>query len=611
MFYAQQSSLTQPLVTKFSDRYCKLMSFAGRWFHSDLKYTSPIDIQEDGDDLIIDCFILGNTRVPTKQFYCNKTNTAKYSTAVGTVQTNAIHWSTGEKWFRDPIGLPEKYTAVDKTFPDLTEKDNFAICFNIKYQDMTLNDQWKTDPFFHWRGTYFELQTNGVPKDDKWSSKLSEIADETGIEQVKTYVSKKLGTIKARVFWSPGKVKRWGKDVYWTGSEKRTTSENLLVRKDDDSWQLHEIDPKGNFTEHDLPKELLSRITYTSFKLVGPAPADCAADIYIYSDEKGMNVFSEAAWINGSTVVRKSGSCEGRQISYVPSSFKPIRYVPFALRANFLAAVHKVPSCGLTGATLMPDSLYASPFSKELAHEIGKEFGRQATSHNVRVMSSASMRGHMNLMSADHDFTQGFCENRGCQAVHFKGSNMVALHGEAWEMEHGVSYMLEEEKADFSNHAKEAALMASLSSPKSISFLANGGPTVAINLCRMLLLCGTGRVFTFTGLHGKGGTSGASGAFKAPKEKLEASIAGMRDLAPDFFTQLKVPTKGDEIVKALESKPLRLLNWENTAVGVTEYILRPDAPNKDVKPGVPEAHVEEYATECAKELCKALYGGGS
>lgn len=256
----------------------------------------------------------------------------------------------------------------------------------------------------------------------------------------------------------------------------------------------------------------------------------------------------------------------------------------------------------------MPTTQFASPDSKQIAEAVGEKFGQKAGKHGIHVMASASMRGHDKLMSADHDFTYGFCKNSGCQAVHFKGSNLTALHGEAWQMNHGISYMFEEERYDFSNHAKEAALMASLSNPRSVSFLANGGPTVAINLCRMLLLCGKNRVFTFTGLHSKGGQSGASGSFKASQEKLESTIAALLDLSPQFFGSRSIPTSGPAIVKALGSKPLRLLNWDEKQISESEYILQPDSPNIAVNPGIQGSKeaIRGYANGCAEKLCEEL-----
>jgi len=390
------------------------------------------------------------------------------------------------------------------------------------------------------------------------------------------------------------------------GSQKKNDSENLLVLENNRKWHFVEISSDGTYTEYGLSSNILRRITYPYFKRVGPPPMRSAADVYF--DDAGINVYSEPAWINGATVVRQSRNCPGRELLFVPGSFKPVRYVPLILRADFLIAISRVPTCALTGATLMPTTQFASPDSKVIAEAIGEKFGQRASTHGVRLMASASMRGHDKLMSADHDFTSGFCRNADCQAVHFKGSNLTALHGEAWQMNHGISYMLEEERYDFSNHAKEAALMASLTNPRSVSFLANGGPTVAINLCRMLLLCGKNRVFTFTGLHSKGGQSGASGSFKASQEKLESTMAALLELSPQFFGLKNIPRSSPAIVKALGSKPLRLLNWDEKKINETEYILQPDSPNTAVNPGIQGSKeaIEGYAKGCAEKICEEL-----
>jgi len=389
------------------------------------------------------------------------------------------------------------------------------------------------------------------------------------------------------------------------GSEKKTDSENLLV-VEANQWHLVEVAPDGKPTKYDLSPMMLRRITYPCFKLVGP-PVRIAADVYF--DSSGISLYSEAAWINGSTVVRLGADCPGRDLVYVPGSFRSIRYVPLSLRPNWLTAVSGVPTCALTGATLTPTTQFASPDSKEIAEAVGESFGQAAHTHGIRVMASASMRGHVKLMSADHDFTYGFCKNPGCQAVHFKGSNLVALHGEAWEMKHGISYILEEERCNFSNNAKEAALMASLTNQQSISFLANGGPTVAMNLCRMLVLCGKNRVFTLTGLHSNSGKSGASGCFSHSLEQLESTITALHDLSPLFFDRFKLPRRGDQLMKELVSKPLRLLNWvENEGVVETTYILKPDCPNTAVNPGVQGSKktIQLYAVGCMQKICETL-----
>jgi len=583
------------------------MPLTGIWNHDK---GGRIELIEDKAFVTIKHPVTGTRRVKVEDFYFGPSK-IRFFGFVGTVEQDVIKWNHGATWDRGISceELPDKYTAVNPSFPEwnnaMGDQENWSICLNIKPGDAQLGDDEQTDAFFFWQGTYFEMTLEGVPKSDKWSSKLTEIADLNGSKQVEAYVKSKLNQ-NTKVFWSPGKIRRWGAEVGVPGSLKQNNSENLLIHKHD-KWRLVEVAPDGRPTEHALAPHILRRLTYPAFKLVGPPPTRAAADLYV--DEAGISLCSEQAWINGSTVVRKGRQCPGRELMCVPESFKPIRYVPLNLREACLIAISKVPTCALTGATLMPTTQFASPDSRQIAEAIGEQFGDKANIHGIRVMASASMRGHSKLMSADHDFTAGFCKSAGCQAVHFKGSNLVLLHGEAWEMNHGISYMFEEERCDFSNHAKEAALMASLANKKSISFLANGGPTVAINLSRMLLLCGKGRVFTFTGLHSKRGQSGASGGFTATREKLESSIDALHNLSPQFFGSLKLPRSGDDIVAQLASKPLHLLNWDgNKGITETEYTVKPDCPNTDVNPGVQDDQraLDSYARGCAEKLCEEL-----
>merc|ERR1719384_2708707 len=136
-------------------------------------------------------------------------------------------------------------------------------------------------------------------------------------------------------------------------------------------------------------------------------------------------------------------------------------------------------------------------------------------------MASGSMRAHDEVMSADNDLTAGFVRCSSCEAVHFKGTNSVRLHGDLWRIAHGTTYVLQEEATDFSNHAKEACLMACCTNSGSIALCANGGPTVAGNVARFLGLCRPRNVFTLCGLHAPSGTSGAAASFELSSEQLE------------------------------------------------------------------------------------------
>jgi len=211
-------------------------------------------------------------------------------------------------------------------------------------------------------------------------------------------------------------------------------------------------------------------------------------------------------------------------------------------------------------------------------------------------------------MSADNDFTLGFSRAPDCKVVHFKGSNMLSLSGRAWNMEHGTNYVLEEEADDFSNRAKEAALMVSLKHARSGAILAGGGPTVALNLCRMLLICSKGRVSTICAMHSQSGTSGASGAFKNTGERLKEAVRSLDVLAPGGLFQDFAQITAAELETKLLDKPLALLHvdGESGCKGST-YIMGPGKVNEAKSAGLKTvSDVETHAKECARMISQAL-----
>merc|ERR1719512_706790 len=196
------------------------------------------------------------------------------------------------------------------------------------------------------------------------------------------------------------------------------------------------------------------------------------------------------------------------------------------------------------------------------------------------------MRAHDLAASADNDLTAGFVRRPGCKAVSFKGTNSVRLHGDLWRIAHGTTYVLQEEATDFSNHAKEACLMACCTNSGSIALCANGGPTVACNVARFLVLCQPRKVFTLCGVHAPSGMSGAAASFPLSSEQLQGFFTSLVELAPAFFSGL-TKTDAKEIEALLEQRPLRLLEV-SAALGCEErqYILRPGTNNPTPVPGI-------------------------
>jgi len=257
--------------------------------------------------------------------------------------------------------------------------------------------------------------------------------------------------------------------------------------------------------------------------------------------------------------------------------------VPVEVRDTFCQCVGDSVTFSITGATLTR----------------GCEFGR--ASKDIRLMTSASMRGHGEVMAADHDFTAGFQRGTGCKAVHFKGSNMIRLHGDPWNMGHGTSYVLEEAPSDYSNHAKEACLMASSCHPRSVAICANGGPTVATNLIRFLCLCSPRRVFSICGMHGASGMSGAAASFPISEEQLQSYIQSLVELAPNYFSGKVEPNVG-AICAMLRERPVQLLEVAGNICAPRSFHVAVREPNETCSRGLTsedEAKVTTYAESCA------------
>eukprot|EP00928_Gymnodinium_smaydae_P061651 TRINITY_DN45687_c0_g1_i1.p1 TRINITY_DN45687_c0_g1~~TRINITY_DN45687_c0_g1_i1.p1 ORF type:complete len:778 (-),score=147.57 TRINITY_DN45687_c0_g1_i1:41-2332(-) len=516
------------------------------------------------------------------------------------------------------VDVPSRYTAYCSSFPEFESGEVERICFNLREDEAEATSSCP----FCWQGAYCRLDSEGVPTDAAWKEHLGQIASTVGAEKVQAYCKSQLRP-GDQVFWSPAKARRWGAFFPAVVLEKATTHENLLIKSADAQWRLVEVDPNdGAATEFALANEILGRITYSYFELAESASGAASSDPSLkcfYGDD----TLSLPAWVDGATLLLPAscgqlvdptstyGRAGRRRLQSVPPSFQPHRYVPLARRKDFFAKVAAEPHITITGATLPKNSPFSSPVAGELAHAIGVELGELAESLGVRHMVSASMQGHSNVASADADFTRGFVEAPGARAVHFKGTNMVNLHARAWTVSHGMNYLLEEECDNFSNNAKEAALMVASSHAKSVALLAGGGPTVALNLCRMLLVCSSRRVFTISGMHAPSGTSGASGFFCKSSEELAASVHGLDKLVGEgsIFARF-ASISAEEIDAELRGKPLTLLNVDAEAgCSSGEYVLQGGSNNAAKNPGLNEcSEVPAYAKACAK-IMRATAGG--
>lgn len=424
-----------------------------------------------------------------------------------------------------------------------------------------------------------------------------------------------------RAFHNPAKIRRWGNGVSCPNCRKLPYSENVLVRRGvptEGRWLLCEIDPQqgGQVTTYPLGHNELRCITYTALQLLPGAKAEEVAKAYGDADP------SEPCWVDGSTLIRRG--TQGHTISAVPRRFSKDRFVQLSLFDAFLRTISSRATFAVTGATLSQGSPFATPLSKEVSLMLGELLGKEAASRGSGndakglplVLATGSMRGHPEVMSADHDFAEGFRRIAGCTVVHFKGSNSMRLHGDVWNMpdDSGTSYVLEEETKDYSNHAKEAAIMVCASAPRSIALCSNGGPTVGTNVVRFLNLCLPHRVFSICGLHSGGGRSGAAASFALTEEAMQGALRSLLELkgtAAVFAEKQLDPSKAAAL---LTQKPLTLLEAEPTKGCVARlFHLAPGKPNETPSPGIAvtegdakTAVVEKYSKACIQCLLQVV-----
>eukprot|EP00931_Biecheleriopsis_adriatica_P092266 TRINITY_DN66088_c0_g1_i1.p1 TRINITY_DN66088_c0_g1~~TRINITY_DN66088_c0_g1_i1.p1 ORF type:complete len:506 (-),score=77.73 TRINITY_DN66088_c0_g1_i1:278-1795(-) len=499
-------------------------------------------------------------------------------------------------------------TACNQDFPAFKDARRI-ICFNLREGDAAeLNISY--DPFFHWHGSYTEILEDARIADPVWAEKLPEFSDDQGVQRVLRFCRESLPS-NTRVFYSPGKAKRWSPGMFGPDGVVPNTTETLLLRtlREDGTtgWALQELPNDGSCPDPVLlTGQVLSRITYPTLLLARDSAASCCEAVY--PDDN-----SQAAWLDGSTLILKGADNPSKEglfhtVDGIPESFTAVRFVALDNRDSWLSCVMATPTFAITGATLCPGSPFASPLSVEAAVMIGSELASRSADHGVTLMASASMRAHYKAMSADHDFTLGFEKGSpDCKTVHFKGSNAVMLHGDLWRVAHGVSYVIQEHDMDFSNHAKEAALVSSAMHDRSVALLANGGPTVAVNLTRFLLLCGTGRVFSFCGLHSRSGGSGAAGSFKQSGQQLAEAIVGVGQLAPNVLGE-RADAAGRDIADNLQKRPLTLLELTDDGCYARKFILQPDQANSIASPGLVDGQdslADVYAKQCAQAICQS------
>ena len=193
-----------------------------------------------------------------------------------------------------------------------------------------------------------------------------------------------------------------------------------------------------------LSEEQCSCLTYEHFYVTDwRLEQVTAAPCYGWDDEDDE---SAVAWLAGSTFIHQLSESDPealapskrcRELDGVPNSvsetgspFACCRYITHDRYSAFLNKVKTKAAISIIGATLAKGSPFGSPHFSKVARRVGRCLGER-DGHGI--MATGSYRGYRGTMSFDADVTSGWlqtAELQGCVAVHFKGANMVMLHGQ-------------------------------------------------------------------------------------------------------------------------------------------------------------------------------------
>ena len=125
------------------------------------------------------------------------------------------------------VELPCKLTALDGSFPELLPADCDSICWNLRPGDVG----GTPDPHFHWQGSYFELDGDGVPIGAVWRECLNKLATDKGVALVTAFCKGGMLMPGNRIIYSQGKAVLWTTGMLGRGGKKNTIPGHVLVRR--------------------------------------------------------------------------------------------------------------------------------------------------------------------------------------------------------------------------------------------------------------------------------------------------------------------------------------------------------------------------------------------
>ena len=124
------------------------------------------------------------------------------------------------------VELSSGLTAVGHNFPVLLPPDCDSISWNLRPGEVS----GAPDPYVHWKGSYFELDGDGVPIGAVWRECLNKLATDKGVALVTAFCKGGMVMLGNRIFYSPGKAVLWTTGRLGLDGKKHTAPENVLVR---------------------------------------------------------------------------------------------------------------------------------------------------------------------------------------------------------------------------------------------------------------------------------------------------------------------------------------------------------------------------------------------
>ena len=125
------------------------------------------------------------------------------------------------------VELSRGLTGLDPNFPVFVPADCDSISWNLRPGEVG----GAPDPYVHWKGSYFELDGDGVPIGAVWRECLNELATDNGVALGAAFCKGGMVMPGGRIFYSPGKAVLWTTGMIGLDGNNNTIPEHVFVRR--------------------------------------------------------------------------------------------------------------------------------------------------------------------------------------------------------------------------------------------------------------------------------------------------------------------------------------------------------------------------------------------